>query len=242
MSYKDKDWLYYEYVTQRRTREEIGEQFGVSRRTISHFIQKYGIPKPCHEAELDVELSCHTCKTTTTKKLRYLISRVRKGKTKMFCSRECADAFHSSQMTGELLERINAGNKRFFSTPEGKEMRRAMGVKSVLIQAKNKTRRTSIEIKMADELSARGIEYIEQHNLGDKFALDFFLPKYGIVIECDGDYWHRLPKAIARDKSKNAYVKACGYSIYRFWESEINRDVEACVDVVLAKINEMEAI
>jgi very-short-patch-repair endonuclease len=109
-------------------------------------------------------------------------------------------------------------------------------------QTQVKKSRTSIEVKMAKELTQRQIEYTEQHNLGNKFALDFFLPEYGIVIECDGDYWHRLPDVAKRDKSKNAYIKACGYSLYRFWESEINADVGACVDVVLAEINEKEAI
>ena len=100
---------------------------------------------------------------------------------------------------------------------------------------------TSIEIKMAEELTTRGIEYTEQYNLGDKFRLDFLIPRYNIVIECDGDYWHNLPKVKSRDKSKNAYIKACGFSLYRFWEHEINADVEACVDIVLAEINEKEA-
>ncbi|MFJ7665340.1 endonuclease domain-containing protein [Lysinibacillus sp. NPDC097162] len=102
--------------------------------------------------------------------------------------------------------------------------------------------RTSIEIKMAEELEAREIEYIEQYNLGDKFRLDFLLPKYSIVIECDGDYWHTLPDVVKRDKSKNAYIKACGYSLYRFWEREINLDIKACVDKVFAEINAKEAI
>lgn len=97
--------------------------------------------------------------------------------------------------------------------------------------------RTSIELKMMTELEKRGIEYIEQYNLGDKFRLDFLLPEYNIVIECDGDYWHTLPDVEKRDKSKNAYIKACGYSLYRFWEREINADIEACVDIVLAEIN-----
>ncbi len=105
-----------------------------------------------------------------------------------------------------------------------------------------KTERTSIEIKMADELGVRGIKYIEQYNLGDKFRLDFLLPEYGIVVECDGDYWHTKPEVAKRDKSKNAYIKACGFSLYRFWEREINADVEACVDIVLAEINAREAV
>lgn len=109
-------------------------------------------------------------------------------------------------------------------------------------QTQVKKTRTSIEVKMADELNSRQINYEEQYVLGNKFALDFFLPEYGIVIECDGNYWHTLPDVAKRDKSKNAYIKACGYSLYRFWESEINADVGACVDIVLAEINEKEAI
>lgn len=100
---------------------------------------------------------------------------------------------------------------------------------------------TTIEIAMASELKRRGITFIEQYNLGDKFRLDFLLPEYDIVIECDGDYWHNLPEVAKRDESKNAYIKACGFSLYRFWESEINRDIEACVDIVVAEINEKDA-
>lgn len=101
---------------------------------------------------------------------------------------------------------------------------------------------TSIEIKVVEELKRRGIEYEDQYNFGDKFRPDFLLPEFKIIIECDGDYWHNLPEVIARDKRKDAYYKACGYSVYHFWEHEINTDVEACVDVVLAEINEKSAI
>lgn len=97
--------------------------------------------------------------------------------------------------------------------------------------------RTSIELKMMDELDRHEIKYIEQYNLGDKFSLDFLLPEYNIVIECDGDYWHNLPYVLTRDKRKNAYIKACGFPLFRFWEHEINADVEACVDIVMTEIN-----
>lgn len=105
-----------------------------------------------------------------------------------------------------------------------------------------RTEGTSIERAMASELSKRGIKYDEQFNLEDKFRPDFYLPKYNIIIECDGDYWHRLPDVVSRDKRKNAYYKERGYAVFRFWESEINESVEACVDIILAEINEKEAI
>lgn len=107
-------------------------------------------------------------------------------------------------------------------------------------QSQVKKTRTSIEIKVAEELERRSITYEEQYLLGNKFALDFFLPDYGIVIECDGNYWHTKPDVAKRDRSKNAYVAACGYKMFRFWESEINECVEACVDIVLAEINGRE--
>jgi very-short-patch-repair endonuclease len=229
-----------------------------------------------------VDITCHECKQTTSKQLYYLLRRIRVGKTKVFCSRECTDLHHSKQMKGtknpnfngkwhgpdpktiltkeerqanvtkqfqkyredgtfeNIVKRLNEGHTKYFSTPEGKKKRIENGVKAMTNFSKNK--RTSIEIKMAEELALREIEYIEQYNLGNKFALDFFLPEYNIVIECDGDYWHRRPEAIGRDKSRNAYIKACGFPLFRFWESEINTDVEACVDVVMAEINAREAI
>ena len=101
---------------------------------------------------------------------------------------------------------------------------------------------TSIEVAMQAELERRGIEFDAQYDFNGKFKPDFILHEYKIIIECDGDYWHRLPEVVSRDKRKNAYYKACGYSTHRFWESEINADVEACVDVVLAEINELIAI
>lgn len=140
----------------------------------------------------------------------------------------------------ERMRKLHEGHNKFFATPEGKRIRISNGVRAVTMLGKGA--RTSIEIKMADELSARGIDYIEQYNVGDRYVVDFYIPKYNIIIECDGDYWHNLPEVVAKDKRKNVYIKACGYSLYRFWEHEINTDVSACVDIVLAEINENEAI
>jgi len=140
----------------------------------------------------------------------------------------------------ERMKRLQEGHSKFFSTEEGRRLRKENGVKSMLIQSKGN--RTSIEKKMANELDIRGIVYIEQYNVDNRFIADFYLPKQNIIIECDGVYWHNLPEVKARDKRKDIYYKSQGYSLYRFWESEINESVEACVDIVLAEINEIEAV
>ena len=42
--YKNRDWLYRAYVVERKTMQEIGDQFGVNRSVIRKFIVKFGIP------------------------------------------------------------------------------------------------------------------------------------------------------------------------------------------------------
>lgn len=237
MKYKNEDWLRYQREEQNRSFSDIAIECNVNRKTIEYYAKKFEIRCGKINNNIEVDILCSECRCETSKPLYYLKRRIRRGFFNFYCSKDCADKRHSINISG-------ASNPNYEGTWNGpqftKEQLSAHGVKGFL--SASSTRRTSIEVKMAEELRRREINYIEQHNLANKFALDFFLPEFNIVIECDGDYWHRLPKNIARDKSKNAYIKACGLSLYRFWESEINADVEACVDVVLAEINEKEAI
>jgi very-short-patch-repair endonuclease len=239
MNYKDKEWLYHQHVTLNKSYTKIAKEFNLGRNTIQRWVKKLGIINPTppqyrrDNSNPPVKINCALCgKEREVKHAKFINGYGR------FCSESCAAKSRYANGGGEKLK---AGNAEFFQTDEGKALLSKNGVQTA-VNFKNGPLRTSIEIKMADELSARGIEYIEQRNLGDKFLLDFFLPEYGIVIECDGDYWHRLPSSIRRDKAKNAYIKACDLSLYRFWESEINTDVGACVDVVMAEINTLDVI
>jgi len=84
---------------------------------------------------------------------------------------------------------------------------------------------TSIEIRMQKLLDKNQIKYLHPFNFNDKFACDFALVEKKIIIECDGDYWHNREDIKNRDKSKNAYIKACGWKMLRFWESDINNNI-----------------
>ena len=88
--------------------------------------------------------------------------------------------------------------------------------------------KSSIEIKMAEELTRKEIEFQEQVNFHNMF-LDFLLPNK-VVIECDGRYWHNLPENKIRDIRKNKLLKEEGYKLFRFTDKEINQDVEKCVE------------
>ena len=54
------------------------------------------------------------------------------------------------------------------------------------------------------------------------FFVDFWLPSYQLVIECNGDYWHSLPHRVDRDKRLEEYIVSKGKDILWLWEHEIN--------------------
>lgn len=91
---------------------------------------------------------------------------------------------------------------------------------------------TSIELKMKGVLDKNKIEYKHPYNFKDKFLCDFAIPDRRVIIECDGDYWHNREDTRKRDKSKNGYIRKCGWTLLRFWEHEINDNIDECFDTV----------
>lgn len=100
------------------------------------------------------------------------------------------------------------------------------------LQAGTLKQDTSIEKKMQAGLDGLGIEYEHPYNFKDKFLCDFAIPLQGVVIECDGDYWHNRPEIVKRDAAKNGYITKCGWTMLRFWEHDINNHLDECLDTL----------
>lgn len=91
---------------------------------------------------------------------------------------------------------------------------------------------TSIELKMEAELQKRNINYQKQVPLCKIAIVDFYLPEYRIVVQCDGDYWHNKIGAKEKDERQDKVLTFNGFNVYRFWEHEINESVKECVDKI----------
>ena len=86
-------------------------------------------------------------------------------------------------------------------------------------------------------LNEVGIEFTCQKIIGRKI-FDYYLPKYNMVVEVDGDYYHgnpdtnkgRLNKMQNRnrkvDRFKNELALKNGYKIERIWENSLKKDYE----------------
>lgn len=99
---------------------------------------------------------------------------------------------------------------------------------------------TIIEQKIAAELIKRGIHFQQNIGLANVANVDFYLPEYHVVIECDGCYYHGCPIHHPRerketreaDRRKTELLKYHGFNVYRFWEHEINESAEKCINKI----------
>ncbi len=82
---------------------------------------------------------------------------------------------------------------------------------------------TSIELKIQNFLKKLRIEFFtHQHmNIKHSYQCDIFIPSINLVIECDGDYWHKYPTGRDIDHIRTSELLKKGFKVLRLWEFEI---------------------
>ena len=81
---------------------------------------------------------------------------------------------------------------------------------------------SSIQRTLYSLLDDLNIRYEVEKTIG-YWTYDCFLPDYGILVECQGDYWHQRPQAIIKDKQKATYLKNFPqYTLKYIWEHEFS--------------------
>jgi len=122
------------------------------------------------------------------------------------------------------------------------------------IQSQN----TAIERKFELALIQSRIHYCKAEQLIEAIEgnPDFIIPKYRIAIFCDGDFWHgykfdnkkiktnnefwsaKIERNITRDSEVSYGLKKNKWKVFRFWEHDINKDVNACVGEIKKHIED----
>jgi very-short-patch-repair endonuclease len=86
--------------------------------------------------------------------------------------------------------------------------------------------RTDIERITEAELLRLGLDYEFEYRVG-RYSVDFLLPNYSVVVECDGEYWHHDKQE--KDSSRDAYLVNRGFSVVHLLASEIMSDIESAL-------------
>lgn len=105
-----------------------------------------------------------------------------------------------------------------------------------IIGKTNQPRVSSIERKMEASMSEIGISAIAQFVFG-RWICDFAFPDQRLIVECDGDYWHSLPKRKRLDKIKDKQITNKGWRVLRLREWEINQDSHGCAIRIAAMLH-----
>src|SRR6056297_249095 len=127
------------------------------------------------------------------------------------------------------------------------------------IMSKIRGKNTKPEMAFRRALFAAGYRYrIDYKKLIGK--PDIALNRYKTVIFIDGEYWHgfnweeRKPKIktnrdfwiakiernMQRDEEVNEKLKLMGYTIFRFWESEVKKELDRCLTEVLMHLKKVD--
>lgn len=108
---------------------------------------------------------------------------------------------------------------------------------------------TKIETIFKQLLTSMDIEYEFQYRFGG-YLFDFFIPSDNLLIEVDGDFYHSNPLYYeepkfetqllvrANDIKKNKVAKDSNMKLLRFWETDINDNIEQVSNILIENLNE----
>lgn len=114
---------------------------------------------------------------------------------------------------------------------------------------------TTIELRLRKALWERGVRYRKNYKklIGKP---DIAITKYKIAVFCDSDYWHgydwenrnqriksnrdywvpKIERNMERDREVTAALQNEGWLVHRFWEWQIRKHLDECVEVILQAI------
>jgi len=169
-------------------------------------------------------------------------SRIKQGENGgKFCSRKCSSIntgkINAQKYLKKRVKRIcKTCKKEFLVKPS--IIKKNEGIfcshkcSGLWVKKNMPNKETSIERAIGESLKKYNIPYIKQCPIENITIADFLLPDR-IVIQCDGDYWHRSLKRKNKDINQDFILGFRGYRIFRFKEKEINKSADRCILKIL---------
>ena len=99
---------------------------------------------------------------------------------------------------------------------------------------------TPWEQKLWNHLKGRqldGFKFRRQHGI-EKYVVDFYCPKVKLIVELDGS-GHLTPQKIREDKERDKILKELGYHILRFYNNDIDENLEGVLKIISDSCKEL---
>ena len=96
---------------------------------------------------------------------------------------------------------------------------------------KNMTKQERIVWQFLRNRSVNGNKFRRQYPIGN-YIVDFICHEKKLIIEIDGGQ-HNDDKHICYDKERTKYLETKGYKVIRFWNSDIDNNIEGVYQEIL---------
>lgn len=116
-----------------------------------------------------------------------------------------------------------------------------------------RSKNTRIEVLLRKALWHKGVRYRKNVKVLNCHP-DIVITKYKIAVFCDGDFWRgknaencvfennanfwkeKIRRNIERDLENTIELRDNGWTVLRFWETEINKNLDMCVEAVIREV------
>lgn len=175
-----------------------------------------------------------------------------KDRGRIYCSKQCGKEY-SRKISSETMSKTNKKyaavrmkinnpmrneetRKKVSSSLKGRKPSEVCGNGRGLTKPQEQLLEKLLKYGAIAEYAISTEGYIGEYPLN--YKIDIALPKYKLAIEIDGNS-HRAIKRKIEDEKKTNFLKNIGWSIIRFWNKEVNENIENCIKRVEVKINEI---
>jgi len=132
----------------------------------------------------------------------------------------------------------------FETTPERSELMK-----------KIRSNNTKAEVLLRKSLWVLGIRYRKNYKKLPGYP-DIVITKNKLVVFIDGEFWHghnwdikkgkiktnqafwipKIERNMERDVENNEILKRLGFKVMRFWEHEIKKDLQGCINKIIQHV------
>lgn len=122
-----------------------------------------------------------------------------------------------------------------------------------------KSKDTNIELRLRKALWKEGIRYRKNYNMIPSRP-DIAITRWKIAVFCDSSFWHgkdfetkkpvatnadfwnkKIKRNIDRDIEVDRQLASIGWTVLRFWDTDIHKRLDYCIQTVIDTINRLRA-
>lgn len=125
-----------------------------------------------------------------------------------------------------------------------------------MLMSKIKSKDTKPEVLFRKALWKLGFRY-KKHDKKFPGNPDIILIKYKLIIFIDGEFWHgynwvekknkiktnrdfwipKIERNMQRDLENKIKLENLGFTVFRFWEHQIKKDIDYCISLIKGHIS-----